>query len=232
MDEPTFAGAFKENDSVLTPLERRLAPWVLPRIPAWIQTHHLTWLTIVWCAGILAFSRAAAADRRWLWAVSLMVLLQWATDHFDGKLGKFRGTGLVRWGFYMDHLLDYAFICSILIGWSFVLPDSSSRDVLALMAVCGGFVAHTVLVFATTGTFRISLLRMGPTELRVAVVVINALIVKYGTGRMVAVLPYAAAGGLVLLGVAVAATHRRLWAMDLAAKREEAAATAASSVRR
>src|SRR5262245_50794476 len=102
-----FAGARKSNESLLAPFERRLAPWVVPRIPRWIGTHHLTLLTILWCAGILWFSARAANDLRWLWLVSLMIVLQWVTDHFDGKVGKFRNTGLVQWGFYMDHLLDY-----------------------------------------------------------------------------------------------------------------------------
>jgi hypothetical protein len=58
---------------------------------------------------ILLFSYWAARDLRWLWGVSAMIFMQYATDHYDGKLGKYRGTGLVRWGYYMDHLLDYFF---------------------------------------------------------------------------------------------------------------------------
>ena len=61
-----FAGARKTNQSLVAPLERHLAPWVVPRIPLWIETYHLTLLTFVWCAGILWFGAKAAGDLRWL----------------------------------------------------------------------------------------------------------------------------------------------------------------------
>ena len=59
-----FAGATKTNTSFLTPLERRLAVKVLPKIPSWLQTYHLTMLTLVWSLAILFFSYLAARDRR------------------------------------------------------------------------------------------------------------------------------------------------------------------------
>ena len=108
-----FAGAHKTNTSFLSPLERRLAPIVIPRIPKWLETYHLTMLTLVWSLMILVFSFLAAKNLRWLWMVSLMIFLQWVTDHYDGKVGKYRNTGLVRWGYYMDHL---AGLCIPLFG--------------------------------------------------------------------------------------------------------------------
>jgi hypothetical protein len=51
-----FAGATKSNTSFLTPFERRLATRVLPRIPSWLETYHLTMLTLVWSFFILFFS--------------------------------------------------------------------------------------------------------------------------------------------------------------------------------
>ena len=111
IDTQQFAGASKTNTSFLTPFERRLAVRVLPRIPSWLETYHLTMLTLLWSGLILFFSWLAANDLRWLWGVSVMVAAQYVTDHYDGKIGKYRGTGLVRWGYYMDHLLDY-FSCA------------------------------------------------------------------------------------------------------------------------
>src|SRR2546426_10865167 len=56
MQSEEFAGASKINTSFLKPLERRLEPIVLPRIPIWIESYHLTMLTVIWCLGILGFS--------------------------------------------------------------------------------------------------------------------------------------------------------------------------------
>src|SRR5215210_613508 len=145
-----FAGATKTNTSFLTPFERRLATRVLPKIPSWLETYHLTMLTLVWSFLILFFSYLAARDLRWLWGVSTMVALQYVTDHYDGKIGKYRGTGLVRWGYYMDHLLDYFFLCSVIIGYSFILTEQSRFQLLLMLALFAAFDFSTFLAFAAT----------------------------------------------------------------------------------
>lgn len=213
-----FGGASKSGASLLSPLERRLSRRVVPRVPAWLETYHLTLLTLLWSALVLLFGYLARGDRRWLWASSLMVVCQYVSDHLDGKVGKHRGTGLVKWGFYTDHLLDYGFLACILAGYAFILPERSHLHLLLLLAVAGGFMVNSFLSFAATGRFRISHLRLGPTEFRLAVVVLNALVAAYGTGRMEKALPYVAAGGLALLAALVYRTQRQIWRLDMEAK--------------
>ena len=213
-----FAGAAKTNTSFLTPLERRLAIRVLPRIPSWLQTYHLTMMTLIWSAMILLFSYMAAKDLRWLWMVSLMVFLQYVTDHYDGKIGKYRNTGLVRWGYYMDHLLDYVFLCSIIIGYSFILPDKSRYQILIMLAIFAGYEVSTFLSFASTDKLKISFMKLGPTEFRLAVIVINALLVEYGTRKMVDGLKYVNIGAAIVLAIIVYQTHKVIWQMDMREK--------------
>src|SRR4030095_13641392 len=190
IDTQRFAGATKTNTSFLTPLERRLAVRVLPRIPGWLQTYHLTMMTLVWSAMILLFSYMASRDRRWLWMVSVMIFLQYVTDHYDGKIGKYRNTGLVRWGYYMDHLLDYVFLCSIMIGYAFILPEQYRYQILIMLAIFAGYEVSTFLAFAATERLKISYLKFGPTEFRLAVIIINALLISYGTRKMIGGLKY------------------------------------------
>jgi len=213
-----FAGAAKTNTSFLTPLERRLAIRVLPRIPSWLQTYHLTMMTLIWSAMILLFSYMAAKDLRWLWMVSLMVFLQYVTDHYDGKIGKYRNTGLVRWGYYMDHLLDYVFLCSIIIGYSFILPDKSRYQILIMLAIFAGYEVSTFLSFASTDKLKISFMKLGPTEFRLAVIVINALLVEYGTRKMVNGLKYVNIGAAIVLAIIVYQTHKVIWQMGMREK--------------
>lgn len=213
-----FAGATKASTSFLSPLERRLARAVLPVIPSRIQTYHLTWLTLFWCALIVAGSALAARDLRWLWGVSLLIALQWVTDFFDGKLGKYRQTGLVKWGFYMDHFLDYVFLCSLLIGYSFILPLTSRYHLFFVTAVFAGYMVSSFLSFAATSKFDISFYKFGPTEFRIALVIINTLLIHFGTKRMEKALPFVAGGALVGLAVLVFRTQRKIWALDMAAK--------------
>ena len=218
MRREQFAGASKASASLVSPLERRMARALVPRIPRWVETHHLTLLTLLWCAGIVFFSRLAASDLRWMWAVSAMIVLQYLTDFFDGKVGKHRGTGIVKWGFYMDHLLDYAFLCALLAGYSFILPARSQWHLFLVLAVFGGFMVNSFLSFSATGRFRISHLRLGPTEFRIALCVLNALLVFDGPRRMAKALPFVAAGGLVALCVLAFRTQRQLWRLDMEQK--------------
>ena len=217
-----FAGATKTNTSFLTPLERRLAVKVLPKIPSWLQTYHLTMLTLVWSLAILFFSYLAARDRRWLWVVSLMIFMQYVTDHYDGKIGKYRNTGLVRWGYYMDHLLDYFFLCSVIIGYAFILPERSRYQVLFLLAIFGGYEMSTFLAFAATDRLKISYLKFGPTEFRLALIIINLLLVQYGTRYMISGLKYVNIGAAVGLALVIYRTHKLVWRIDMRERESEA----------
>lgn len=210
-----FPGANKSNTSFLTPFERRLAVRVLPRIPFWLETYHLTMLTLAWSGFILFFSYLAASDLRWLWGVSAMVALQYVTDHYDGKIGKYRGTGLVRWGYYMDHLLDYLFLCSVIIGYGFILPERSRYQILIMLAIFVGYEVSTFLAFAATDRLKISYLKLGPTEFRLALIVINALLVQYGTRTMINGLKYVNIGAAIGLVLVVYRTHKVIWALDM-----------------
>ena len=225
MQNEEFAGASKVNTSFLKPLERRLEPIVLPRIPHWIESYHLTMLTVVWCLGILGFSYLAATDIRWLWAVSVMIVLQWLTDHYDGKLGKYRDTGLLRWGYYMDHLLDYFFLASVIIGYAFILPERSRYQLLFMLALFGAYDMSTFLAFAAIQELKISYFKFGPTEFRVALVVINGLLVRYGTRHMISGLKYVNIGAFIGLCVIIYQTHRKIWQIDMARKNGQTKAT-------
>jgi phosphatidylglycerophosphate synthase len=213
-----FPGASKSNNSFLTPFERRLAPLFLPRIPAWLETYHLTMLTLVWSGMILLFSFWAAQDLRWLWGVSVMIFMQYVTDHYDGKIGKYRGTGLVRWGYYMDHLLDYFFLCSVIIGYAFILPERSRYQILIMLAIFSGYEVSTFLAFAATDRFKISYLKFGPTEFRLAIIIINALLVQYGTRQMINGLKYVNIGAAIGLALMIYRAHKVIWTLDMKQK--------------
>ena len=218
-----FAGAHKTNTSFLSPLERRLAPIVLPKIPLWLETQHLTMLTLAWSLGILLFSFLAARNIRWLWMVSLMIVFQWATDHYDGKIGKYRNTGLVRWGYYMDHLLDYFFLCSILIGYAFILPEQARFQLLLTLALFAAYDFSTFLAFSATDKLKISYLKFGPTEFRLALVVINALLIWLGTRHMISSLKWVNAGAFVGLVFLIYGTQKKIWELDMKGRRRKVA---------
>ena len=186
-------------------------------------------LTLVWSLLIVLFSFMAAKDLRWLWAVSAMIALQWATDHYDGKIGKYRNTGLVRWGYYMDHLLDYVFLCSILIGYSFILPESSRFQLLLMLALFAGYDFSTFLAFAALDKLQISYLKFGPTEFRLALIVINGLLASFGTRHMISGLKWVNAGAAIGLVVLVYTTQKKIWRLDMGGRQSQPVAYGQSS---
>lgn len=194
---------------------RFVAHWVT-RIPAWLGTHHLTSATILWSALAIACGwLAAQGDLRWLCGVSLAIALQYLSDLFDGAVGRHRETGLVRWGFYMDHLLDFVFLCSLFVAWSLVLPASAQPWFFGLLGVAGASMVSSFLAFSATGEFRISHLGVGPTELRLAAIVATQALAFFGPAPFARALPLALGISLVLLAGLIGANHRRLWALDM-----------------
>ena len=230
-ETPEFAGAHKTNNSFLSPLERRLAPIVLPRIPSWLETQHLTMLTLLWSLMILVFSFLASRNLRWLWMVSAMIALQWVTDHYDGKVGKYRNTGLVRWGYYMDHLLDYFFLCSILIGYAFILPEKSRIQLLFMLALFAAFDFSTFLAFTAMEELKISHLKFGPTEFRLALIIINGLLVQFGTKHMISGLKWVNAGAVVGLIFLIYTTQKKIWQLDMKNRQLERAPKAEATIK-
>ena len=218
--QQSFAGAGKSNRGMLVPLERRLTAFLLPRTPVWLETYHLTLLTPLWAILIAISGYLATTNLRWLWITNLMIIFHYFTDHLDGKLGKYRNTGLRKWGFYMDHLFDYAFLCSILIGYSFLIPAQSVFSMMLVLCVFSAFMFHTFLMLAATDEFRVSFSRFGPTELRIALIIINILIIRFGTRGLKGALPWLAFGGIIALTVLAYVAQRRLWQIDMTERSE------------
>jgi hypothetical protein len=97
----SFAGDRKVGESILTSLEKRLVSATVHLIPKSIETYHLTLLTIVWSVFVIVFGKLSQNSLSRLWGINLMIVLQYITDLYDGSLGRYRNTGLVKWGFFM-----------------------------------------------------------------------------------------------------------------------------------
>jgi archaetidylinositol phosphate synthase len=156
-----------------------------------------------------------------LWFVSVMIFFQYVTDYYDGKIGKYRNTGLARWGYYMDHLLDYFFLSSVIIGYAFILPESSRLQLLLMLTIFGAYDMSTFLAFAAMDRLKISYLKFGPTEFRLALIVINTLLIMFGTRYMIGGLKYVNAGAIVGLCLLVYQTQKKIWQLDMEHKRRE-----------
>ncbi|MFC1765265.1 CDP-alcohol phosphatidyltransferase family protein, partial [Planctomycetota bacterium] len=218
MAKDSFAGDKKDGVSILHPYEVRFKEFLLPFVPQGIETYHLTMLTVVWSILVVLFSWLATYNRQWLWGASLMVVAQYISDLLDGAIGRQRNTGLVKWGFYMDHFLDYIFLCSILIGYSLLMPNSMKYLMFFIFTVIGAFMVNSFLQFAATNKFRIAYWGMGPTEGRIGFILINTLIIYVDRAVYVKSLPYILALATFALFFMAYNTQRQLWKIDMDAK--------------
>src|SRR2546425_11544777 len=121
----------------------------------------------------------------------------------------------------MDHLFDYGFLCSILIGYSFLIPPNSVFSMMLVLCVFSAFMFHTFLMLAATDEFKVSLSRFGPTELRIILFILNALMIGFGTRGLRGSLPWIAVGGVVALSVLAFVAQKKLWQLDMIAKHED-----------
>lgn len=209
-----FGGAGKVGSSILSPAERRFQPWLAGRIPHFIQTQHLTWMTVLWSALAVTWGYLSAHNREFIWLSILNVILQYGTDLSDGEVGRQRGTGLIRWGYYMDHFLDYVFLCSLFIGYAFLAPRGSTVLLFATALLWTGFLVHSFLAFGATNSFRIAYFGIGPSELRVLVILVNLLNLWFGVNSVARFLPLALVVSAFFIGSAVWSTQREIRALD------------------
>ena len=185
-----FGGDKKKLVHFLAPYEKKFLDAVLPYVPLQISTIHLTLMTILWSSSIVMAGYMARTDMRWLWLFSACLFLQYITDMLDGAVGRSRNTGLIKWGFYMDHFLDFVFLSSIVIGYAFLLPSSDLVWALLALAFSAGFMVHTLMDFAITNHFKISLSYFGVSEARLVLIIFNIILMSLGKGLLVQLFPF------------------------------------------
>ena len=221
MAEEKFGGAGKVGESIFHRPEQRLVAAGVPRIPPWLQTYHLTMMTLLWSGFIVLFGWLARENLHWLWGSSVMIVAQYVTDLFDGAVGRSRDTGLIKWGFFMDHFLDFIFLCALILSYYLVAPPGYDVWFLAILGLTGAHMVHSYLAFAATNEFRIAFAGIGPTEARIAFIIINTIIIFTWPDYYEFTIPgvtFATAVGLIFV---VYQTHKRLWKLDMETKRLE-----------
>lgn len=219
--EKKFAGDKKSGYSLFGKLEERFRDKLIGYVPKKIETYHLTLSTLLWSFLIVLFSYLAKENIHWLWLVSLMIVFQYLTDLFDGAIGRLRNTGLVRWGYYMDHFLDYVFLCSVLIGYSFLFSDKFN-SLFFILAIFAGFMVNSYLSFASTNEFKISYFKIGPTEVRLFFIIINTLIIfTYQNTPLSNFLKYILIFAFLGLIATVYRTQKEIWKKDMQMKNNQ-----------
>ena len=143
-------GFSNKSKSSLLELEKKIIHKIIPLIPKSIKSYHLTNMTIFFSIAIIISSYLSLKNINWLWLNSVIIILHYITDSLDGSLGIYRKEGLIRWGYYLDHFLDYIFVSTIIIGYFIIFYNTNYYNLLAIMClffVSVGFMIHLFLSF-------------------------------------------------------------------------------------
>ena len=152
--------------SLLAPLEKRCLIWMARRMPAAVNSDHLTALGAVSMLGVGLCYAFGGASPIALLAALVLLALNWFGDSLDGTLARVRGHERPRYGFYVDHVLD---ALSILFVFGGLAAGGHMSPVIAFGFLIAYYLLSIEIALAahTVGIFRISYWKFGPTELRI-----------------------------------------------------------------
>jgi archaetidylinositol phosphate synthase len=162
----------REMQFLLAGPERRVLQWFAARVPRSIRSNHLTALGMLGAAGAGVTYALSSFDHRWLWAASAMLVVNWVGDSMDGTLARVRGTQRPKYGYYLDHVVD-AFSTTMIglgIGLS---PYVYLGLALGIVIVYLAMSINVYLESTVFGVFKISYGRIGPTEVRLLLILLN-----------------------------------------------------------
>jgi phosphatidylglycerophosphate synthase len=165
----------REKTFLLAPLESRALEWIARRLPRRVMPDHMTVLGVLAALGIAAAYALSNESSAWLWVASGLLVVHWLGDSLDGTLARVRRTERPRYGYYLDHLVDA--IATALIGIGLGLsPHMLLATGLVVVVVYLVLSINTYLETQTLGVFSLGYGRLGPTEARLALIVLNTLL--------------------------------------------------------
>jgi phosphatidylglycerophosphate synthase len=173
-----FRQATRVHGSLLAAAEKRALVWMAERMPAWVDSDHLT---VVGFAAQIATGvcyALAVRDRRMLLAAIVCLAVNWFGDSLDGTLARVRQQQRPRYGFYVDHMIDSIGAVAMMGG----LALSGYMHPVIAIGLLIGFLLLSIqsyLATYTLGEFHLSLWHFGPTELRVLLAIGNLAMFRW-----------------------------------------------------
>ncbi len=162
----SFKDALRLQESFTAPLERKVLPWLAAKLPAQINSDHLTFLGFLSMFLAGASYSFARTHRYGLMLATVFLGLNWFGDSLDGTLARLRDRQRPRYGFYVDHMIDT-------FGGFFLMGGLALSGFIDWRIALGMFIAFLMLSVQvylatyTVGTFQLSFAKFGPTEIRI-----------------------------------------------------------------
>jgi len=183
MSSNNFRDAKREQTSILAPLETAALRGLARRMPARVNSDHLSLLGLVamFLAGV--FYAASGRNPLLLHLVNLCIFLNWFGDSLDGTLARYRDRLRPRYGFYVDHIIDTFGTMFLIFGLA-ASGYMTERIAAATLVVFLMLAINSYLTAHALGIFKISHGKLGPTEIRLVLMIGNLFLLHSAHARI------------------------------------------------
>lgn len=168
--------------SILNSLEKKALVWMAQGIPKKINSDHLTLLGFMGALLSSAGYILSNFESNFLWLASFGLLVNWFGDSLDGTLARVRNAQRPIYGFFIDHSIDGLTVFAICVGAGL----SPYINFAVAMLILAGYLLLSILTYINTylkGEFKITYHKLGPTEFRLIVILINTFFIYYPAGN-------------------------------------------------
>lgn len=188
--------------NVLASVEKKTLIWIAQRLPNRIHSDHLT---IIGLLGMI-LTGVSYALAPWIgYAAPLLAtffqFVNWFGDSLDGTVARVRNRQRPRYGFYVDHAVDT-------IGFLFLMGGLALSGYMSPWVAGGVLIAYYFLcidIYLATSVFKefkISFGFMGPTELRIVLIIGNVFLLFFSKVRLFGMeFPVFDAGGIPAIAI-------------------------------
>ena len=178
-----MATATRDLRFLLAIPERRLLRAIAARVPAALRPNHFTVFGTIAAAAVCAAYALTTFHPAWLWVASIMLAVNWLGDSLDGTLARVRKAERPRYGYYLDHIVDAFSTVAIGIGLG-LSPYVDLSVATGLVLVYLVLSINVYLESSVFGVFQLDYGRLGPTEVRLLLIVINTVLALVAGGQI------------------------------------------------
>lgn len=165
----------RENHTLLGVIEKKVLIYLASKQPAWMTPNILTFIGFMGAVIVLVGYWLSSFNANFLWLASFGWFTNWYGDSLDGSLARYRKIEKPQFGFYIDHNCDS--ISVFVIGIGFGLSPYVRFDVAMLMVIAYLLMSiQTYVLTCSTGVFRISYAKLGATEFRLLIILLNVVL--------------------------------------------------------
>lgn len=175
--------ANRRQASLLSSVEKKCLIWMARRTPAWVCPDHFTIIGLIGLLGAGLSYWFARYHKLGLVLAIVFLAVNWFGDSLDGTLARVRNKERVRYGFYVDHIVD-AFGILFLFGGLALSTFMNEWVAIGLLIAYLLLSIEVYVATCTIGTFHLSVFKLSPTELRIILSLFTIALFIYPVVRL------------------------------------------------